>query len=225
MPKPDAPAPHRARRLFATQEAAVAKIAYVAEQPAMAAVLCGPPGTGKSLVLATVARMLEAAGHSCGVVSWRSLQDTPLGDCPDVLLVDAVDDATNGELAAVLERCWTVNPQSRIIVAGAGRLLTLIARDARLERRIGLRAVLTPCTRTETRRMVADILAPGEDQADGSALAAAAADTVHEITGGIPADIERLASLAALMVADRSTATLTPEVIERVHGRLAVTAA
>lgn len=225
MPKPDTHTPHPSRQLLAAQEAAVAKLAYVAEQPGAAAVLCGPPGTGKSLVLQAAARMLESAGHACRIVSWRSLREAAPGDCPDVLLVDAVDDAAAGELAAVLDRCWAINPQSRIILAGAGRMLTLIARDARLERRMGLRAVLTPCSRVETQRLVADRLATGHDQASGAMTAAAVAETIHEITGGIPADIERLASLAALVAADRSTSRLTPELIERVHGRLAVTAA
>lgn len=225
MPKPDTHPPHPPRQLLAVQEAAVAKLAYVAEQPGAAAVLCGPPGTGKSLVLEAAARMLESAGHACRIVSWRSWREAALGDCPDVLLVDAVDDAADGELAAMLDRCWAANPQARIILAGAGRLLTLMVRDARLERRIRLRAVLTPCSRAETQRLVADRLATGHDQGSGSTTAAAVADTIHEITGGIPADIERLASLAALVAADRSATRLTPEVIERVHGRLAVTAA
>jgi energy-coupling factor transporter ATP-binding protein EcfA2 len=225
MPKPDTHTPHPPRQLLAVQEAAVAKLAYVAEQPGAAAVLCGPPGSGKSLVLEAAARTLESVGHACRIVSWRSLREAALGDCPDVLLVDAVDDAADGELAAMLDGCWAANPQARIILAGAGRLLTLMARDARLERRIRLRAVLTPCSRAETQRLVADRLATGHDQGSGSTTAAAVADTIHEITGGIPADIERLASLAALVAADRSTTRLSPEVIERVHARLAVTAA
>lgn len=225
MPNPDAHVSPAPRRLLAAQAAAVAKLAYVAEQPGAAAVLCGPPGTGKSLVLEAAARTLESAGHACRIVSWRSLREAAFGDCPDVLLVDTVDDAADGELAAVLDRCWAANPQARIVLAGAGRLLTLIARDARLERRMGLRAVLTPCSRAETQRLVADRLAPAHDQGSGSTTAAAVADAIHEIAAGIPADIERLAGLAALVAADRSTTTLTPEVIERVHGRLAVTAA
>ncbi len=225
MPEPDTHTPHPPRQLLAVQEAAVAKLAYVAEQPGAAAVLCGPPGSGKSLVLEAAARTLESAGRACRIVSWRSLREAALGDCPDVLLVDAVDDAADGELATLLNHCWAANPQTRIILAGAGRLLTLIARDARLERCMGLRAVLTPCSRGETQRLVADRLATSQDPGGEVTTVAAVADTIHEITGGIPADVERLASLAALIAADRSTTRLTPEVIERVHGRLMVTAA
>jgi DNA polymerase III delta prime subunit len=225
MPTPDRMSGHPPRRLLAVQEAAVAKLAYVAEQPGAAAVLCGPPGTGKSLVLEAVGRMLETAGHSCCLVSWQSLRESPCGNWPDVLLVDSVDDAAEGELAAVLSRCWAAHPQTRIVLAGSGRLLTLVSRDTRLERHIGLRAVLTPCSRAETRHMVANIVAEGPHQTELSVTAAAVADTIHEITGGIPADIDRLAGLAAVVAADRSATTLTPEVIERVHRRLAVTAA
>jgi hypothetical protein len=73
--------------------------------------------------------------------------------------------------------------------------------------------------------MVANIVAEGPHQTELSVTAAAVADTIHEITGGIPADIDWLAGLAAVVAADRSATTLTPEVIERVHRRLAVTAA
>jgi type II secretory pathway predicted ATPase ExeA len=225
MPSPDRIASHSCRRLLAVQEAAVAKLAYVAEQPAAAAVLCGPPGSGKSLVVEALKQTLEAAGLSCRIVLWQALREAPLCDGADVLLVDAVDDAAEGELATAMSRCWAGNPALRIILVGSGRLLTLVSRDTRLERRLGLRAVLTPCSRGETRRLVADALAPGHDDADESAVTRAVADTIHEITGGIPGDIARLAGLAAVVAADRSAAPLTPAVIERVHGRLAVTAA
>ena len=225
MPTPDQAPLHSPRRLLAVQEAAVAKLAYVAERPGAAAVLCGPPGTGKSFVLAAVARMLEAAGHSCLLIPWPALREAPPRKWPDVLLVDSVDDAGEGELAAVIGRCWSTNPQTRIVLAGAGRLLTLVSRDTRLERHIGLRAVLTPCARVETRRLVADILAQGSGQAEVSATTDAVADTIHEITGGIPADIERLAGLATVLAADRSATQLTPALIQQIHARLAVTAA
>lgn len=224
MPNPDHASGQPQRRLLAVQEAAVAKLAYVAEQPGAAGVLCGPPGTGKSLVLEAVGRRLESTGLSCRLVSWQSLRESPLDEWPDVLLVDSVDDAKEGELAAVMSRCWAARPQARIVLAGTGRLLTLASRDPRLERHVGLRAVLTPCSRAETRRLVATILAEGS-QTEPAVTAMAVADTIHEITGGIPADIDRLAGLAALVAADRSAATLSPEVIERIHGRLAVTAA
>lgn len=224
MPTSDPASGQPQRRLFAVQEAAVAKLAYVAEQPGAAAVLCGPPGTGKSLVLEAVGRRLESTGLSCRLVRWQSVRESPPDDRPDVLLVDSVDDAGEGELAAVMSRCWGGQPQTRIVLAGAGRLLTLVSRDTRLERHVGLRAVLTPCSRAETRRLVASVLAGGP-QAEPSVNATAVADTIHEITGGIPADIDRLAGLASLVAADRSATTLSPEVIERIHGRLALTAA
>lgn len=225
MPALDRISNHSGYRLLAVQEAAVAKLAFAAEQPAAAAVLCGPPGSGKSLVVEAVKTTLEGAGHTCRIVPWQTLRESPPGAAADVLLVDAVDDAAEGELAAVMTRCWASNPKMRIILAGSGRLLTLVSRDTRLERHLGLRAVLTPCSRGETRRLVADILAPGNDETELSAGMWAVADTIHEITGGIPADVVRLTGLAAVVAADRSAAPLAPAVIERVHGRLAVTAA
>lgn len=225
MPAPDRISNHSSRRLLAVQEAAVAKLAYAAEQPAAAAVLCGPPGTGKSLVVETVARILAVAGHACRIVTWQALRESPPREWPDVLLIDAVDDAAEGELATVMSRCWASKPEMRIILAGSGRLLTLVSRDTRLERHLGLRAVLTPCSRGETRQLVADMLTPRNNEAELSAVTLAVADTIHEITGGIAADVTRLAGLAAVVAADRSGPPLTPAVIERVHGRLAVTAA
>lgn len=219
----DQPVLDASPRLLAVQESAVAKLAYALEQPGAGAVLCGPPGTGKSLVLESVRRLLEAGGQRCRVVVWQSLRESRLDEWPDVLLVDSVHDAAEGELAAVIGRCWATQPRARIVLAGSGRLVTLVARDPHVERRLGLRAVLTPCSRAETRRLVAEILTVGLPTAE--ATASDIADTIHEITGGVPAEVDRLARLALVVATDPAAIALSPAVIERMHGRLALTAA
>ena len=49
------------QRLTLAQQAAAARVAYCLERPGAVALLCGPAGVGKTLVLETIARSRQAA--------------------------------------------------------------------------------------------------------------------------------------------------------------------
>lgn len=217
---PDAPQP--GPPLLPLQERAVARLVYAIEQPGTLAVLCGPPGTGKSLVLEAAARAAQAAGRSCAVVSWHDAEALTPDAWPEGLLLDDADAADEGTLAAFIGKCRSAHPRTSVIVAGSGRLLTLIARDRRLERAVRFRAILGPCSRGETRALATRVLRSGMP---AEAPAMEVVDAIHEIGGGIPSDVVHLAELAALVAADDRSHPLTADAIERIHARLAVTAA
>lgn len=210
-------------QLLPVQEAAVAKLIYATERPGAVAVLCGPPGVGKTLVLDAMARAAEAVGHSCRIVSVTDGVTLRAGGWPRVLLVDDCDDADAETLAALLFETGAEARTSSVILSGSGRLLTLISRDSRLENAVRLRAVLTPSSRSETCRLVTAVL--GTRMPSDPALASSVGDAIHEISGGIPASVVRLAELAAVVAVADGAAPLTSDTIERIHARLAVTAA
>jgi type II secretory pathway predicted ATPase ExeA len=208
--------------LLPLQQRAVARLAYAIERSGTLAVLCGPPGTGKSTVLHATARVARATGRSCELVSWCDAKTLSSDIWPDVILLDDVDTAEESDVARFVGTCRSVHPGTSVILAGCGRLLTLVARDRRLERSVRLRAVVGACGRGETRALVEGVL--------GAAVPAAVSspeviDAIHEIGGGIPSDIVRLAELAAIVAADDPGRPLTAEAVERIHARLAVTAA
>ena len=106
------------------------------------------------------------------------------------------------------------------MLAGEGRLLSLLAADARLERAVRLRAVLPPFTLEETRRLL-----DGRLGGSGATATPEAIRTIHEIAAGIPTAALRLADIAALMVADAPGAGILPDTVEAIHRRLGLTAA
>ncbi|MFM8634520.1 MAG: hypothetical protein ACKOEX_06885 [Planctomycetia bacterium] len=213
----------RATDLSDVQRAAVAKLLYVTERPGALAVLCGPTGTGTTSVLDAVARACEAAGRTSRVISaldeGESQPERPL----DVLLIDDADRIGDGRLAARVAHWWGPRKEASLVLAGTGRLLTLISREPRLERLVQLRAILAPFSRAETRQLVASIT--GASLPTDQAAADSVSDTIHEVTGGIPAAVTRLAELAGVVGGIHPDRPLSPDDIELVHRRLAVTAA
>lgn len=209
--------------LTPVQRAAVAKLVYGTERPGTLAVLCGPAGTGVSLVLESTARAIAEAGRTGSVLRLAAARaTTPVGR-HDVLLIDDAHTAGDGELAAMVERCRAEHHAMSIVLGGAGRLLTLLTRDSKLEGMVRLRAVLTPMARAETRRVAASIL--GTALPDEPASAATVIEAIHEIAGGIPAGVVRLSELAAVVAAGQPGHAITADDIELVHRRLAITAA
>jgi type II secretory pathway predicted ATPase ExeA len=212
-------------RWTASQESAVAKLAYAAEHPGCVALLCGPAGVGKTMLLGHLART--------GIPGVRGIRVCDLGQsqthhdavpgsdgAADVILVDHADRTTAVELVAFVESWWARDPGSVIVLAGQGRLLSLCLGDDRLERRVRLRATVPVFTVTESRRLLASVL---------GGLATACADDVfdaiHEIAGGAPATALRLADMAAVLAAADPDRRLVPDDIEAIHRRLCIRAA
>lgn len=206
------------------QQAAVARLAYAVESPAAVAVLCGPPGVGKSLVLDHVAMACSIHQRPCHRCTWRDGMPEAVPSAAGgggVELVDDAHEATPDELAKLVESRRRHDPASSIVLAGEGRLLTLIARDARIEQAVILRATLKPFSIAESTLAVATRLPPGGTQVERDAIVR----VIHDLAAGIPARVVRLADLLQTVAAGTPSRRLTPADVEAVHRRLTLQAA
>jgi len=230
FPEPAAALP----TLTGPQHAAVAKLAYAADQSASIAVLCGPAGVGKTTVLRHVAAIGMPTGRTILLGTQAELADpdqaigsgdtwSAAADPPDLLLVDDADRAAATDLCDLIERWRRRRADIVFVLAGQGRLLSLMAADTRLERSVRLRVTLPTFTLSESSRLVAAVWPlqrpAAEDEADGVIR------TIHEIAGGVPAVALRLAEMAAMLEAADPGRGLVPEDIETIHRRLWLTAA
>jgi hypothetical protein len=209
------------RPLVESREAAAARLAYAVQRPGSLAVLCGPPGTGVSTVLALLATAPDAACQQ----TVRSLRDwnddadhAPL---PGIVLADDAHACDGTMIQRLFDRCRRRRSTASLVLAGHGRLLSLIARDANLERAVLLRAVLRPFSLTETRHVLDGRFA----RPAGTCSDEAVADAIHELAAGIPATVARLAELAGVIAADRPGGSLSARDVEAIHRRLCVRAA
>jgi len=219
-----------AHRLTLPQQAAVARVAYAVEQPNAFALMCGPAGVGKTLVLKHVAAARQLHPRKMILTTLASaaamLADSgPAGQSdmlqPHTLLIDDAHLAREGELTELLDRTRSKLPTAGLVLAGQGRLLSLVARDSRLEQAVRLRATLPPFTLDESRLLVATMLAATGSLQERDQVAR----TIHEIAGGIPALATRLAELAAVVAAANPDRPLLPDDIETIQRRLCLHAA
>lgn len=217
--------------LTAAQDAAVAKLRYVGGEPGAIAVLCGPTGVGKTTVLARVGN----AGTCCRTVRLSSSGCRPeIGPEADpggreasaparatLLLVDDADRVEAAVLRGFLEEERRREPDQGVVLAGTGRLLTMLSGDPAVERAVRLRVVVPVLTLAETARIVLTRWpsAPGEDEASGVIR------TIHEIAGGVAAAVHRLADVAAMLSAAEPGRPITVEDVEAIHRRLSPLAA
>jgi len=197
--------------LTPAQEAALGRLRFALEEPAGVVLLCGPAGVGTSVVLASLAVEL-GAGQSGGlpIRSAAALVDAIQRDLPigDILLVDDAHLATSDDLAAMGTVVVARGGNDRcLVLAGRGRLLTLVGRDSRIAPRVRLRAIVPPLTLADTRQIVESRLGD---------VGPEMVRTCHEITAGIPAALVRLLELATVPAGRR----LTPADIETIHRRL-----
>jgi len=210
------------RPLVESREAAAARLAYAVQRPGSLAVLCGPPGTGVSTVLALLATTPDAAARQQTVRPLRDwnddADDAPL---PDIVLADDAHACDGTMIQRLFDRCRRRRSEASLVLAGHGRLLSLIARDANLERAVLLRAVLRPFSLTETRRVLDARFA----RPDGTCSGEAVAHAIHELAAGIPATVVRLAELVGVIAADRPGGSLSVRDVEAIHRRLCIRAA
>jgi len=225
--------------LTGPQRAAVAKVAYTAGQRDAITLLCGPGGVGKTTVLRVAVNEVLPQGQSVRQVSWTARRADHRGfhgesadghgqtaeadgSCvPSVLFVDDAHRASAHELSEFVERWRHRHQGTAIVLAGEGRLLSLVAGDARLEQSVRLRATLPPFTLAESCRLLAAALAiDAADEQDEAVLR-----TIHEIAGGVPAAAMRLAEMTAMLAASDPGRRLTPEDVETIHRRLSLNAA
>jgi len=209
--------------LTSAQAAALARLATALERPGSLAVCAGPAGTGTSTVLAQLA---AAASRSGLTVDERPGFDIDPPAAPpagaDLVILDDAHDAADGALSRIVAEIRRRNAAARIVLAGRGRLFTLLARDPALESRVMLRAILRPFTAGESARLVSAVCGRGNEPPD--ALAGVAA-TIHEIAGGLPAGVIRLAEWSLLVLGSRPEQPLVAADIEALHRRLALSAA
>jgi GTPase SAR1 family protein len=213
----------------------VAKLAYAAGQPKALALLCGPAGVGKTTVLSVIVSDPQPQGQAIQLISWADIRadrgdlaagrgqpsGSDDGSAPDVLLIDDAHRAVAHELVEFVEQCRRRHDGIAIVLAGEGRLLSLVASDARLEQAVRLRATLPTFTLAETRRLLAPTMAVDAAEADREDVIR----TIHEIAGGMPAMSVRLAEMAAMVAAADLHRRLTPDDVETIHRRLSLTAA
>ncbi|MCX7432085.1 MAG: ATP-binding protein [Planctomycetia bacterium] len=221
--------------LTGPQEAAVAKLAYTAGQPGAIALLCGPAGVGKTTVLRAMAADGLPKSQTIRLMPWADIRadrgDLAAGrmraaasdddSFPHVLLIDDAHRAVAAELVEFVELCRRRHDGIAIVLAGEGRLLSLVASDARLEQAVRLRATVPTFTLAESRRVFGPTLAFNAAEADGEAVIR----TIHEIAGGVPAIAVRLAEMLAMLAAADPRRDLTPDDVEAIHRRLSLSAA
>jgi hypothetical protein len=202
------------------QEAALARLGCALEAPGAVAVLCGPAGVGTTTVLDRLAATLlgRRTVEHASVSDWLTRADA---DWPHVALVDDAHDVDAADIDALLARLRSRHPHTGLVLAGRGRLLTLLARAPDAEASVALRAVLHPFTPTETRALLA------ADQDDSAAATAVlgVADAIHEIAAGIPAVARRLGTMAGWLAASRPDHAMRPADVEALHRRVSLAAA
>lgn len=187
--------------LTGSQLAAVARLHHAIRDHAAAAVLVGPAGAGKSTALAHLEPLVAGRPH-------RVVDDAHL--LPQQAIEEIAREVASGRGATV-------------ILAGQGRLLSLVARDTRLESAICLRAVVGAMERRESRTLASRIL--GEGDGAEARVAPEALETIHEIAGGMPRGVVALARLAKILLDENPDITLDAADVEALHQRLALTAA
>lgn len=208
-----------ATRLTENQVAAVAKLACGCDPSGGLALLCGPRGSGKTTVLRELASAVADRSVDLRPAAGWATAD----HLPDLVLADDAHEDDAVALARLLRRCRQRQPAASLILAGEGRVFTLVSRDAQLEQAVRLRVAMPAFSAAQSRRLLEATLAT---TAGGPVVVAdEAARTAHELAGGAPAALIRLAELAGVVAAARPARALAAADIEAIHERLSPTAA
>jgi hypothetical protein len=211
-------------RLTESQQAAVAKLACGCEQPGSVSLICGPRGVGKTTVLAQLADAASVLGRTVGRAALHDWA-AGAGTLPDIVLADDAHEADGEAIVRLAERCRVQRPAASLVLAGEGRLFTVVSRDSRIEQAVRLRVALPAFTCAESVLLFETVLDAGAGRRSVAADRTMAGRTAHEIAAGVPAAVIRLAELARVVADSRSDRELSAADIEAIHRRLSLHAA
>lgn len=208
-------------RLTVGQQAALARLGCALERPGSLAVLCGPAGSGTTAVLG---HLESIAARSCRVarISLRDRQDVAADDATGLVIADDAHEAVGDALGRLVRATRAHAPEARLVLAGRGRLFTLLARDVGIEAQVTLRAILRPFSAAESAALLAATCTATGVPDDALAEVA---ETIHEIAGGLPAAVVRMAHVALLVRSSSPTRRIAADDIESLHRRVALEAA
>jgi type II secretory pathway predicted ATPase ExeA len=201
------------------QLAALAKVACGIEGGAGVTLLSGPAGVGKTTVLEQLAADPRLGPDPLPIrdaAAWLSTA----GDLPAIVLVDDAHLASDEDLSRLVTIVKSRRPAAAVVLAGQGRLLTLVARDRRVEQAVRIRAALLPGSLTDTSALVTATAPADAPRFDEQAILA-----IHEIAGGVPGNVVRLAELAGVVAPEFTDGPITADDVEALHRRLAPQAA
>lgn len=201
------------------QLAALAKVACGIEAGAGVTLLCGPAGVGKTTVLEHLAAD-PRLGHDPLPIRDAAAWLATAADLPAIVFVDDAHLASVEDVARLVASATSRRPAAAVALVGQGRLLTLVARDRRIEQAVRIRATLLPGSLTDTSALVT-ATAP----ADGPGFDEQAVLAIHEIAGGVPGNVLRLTELAGVVATEFTAGPITAADVEAVHRRLAPQAA
>jgi type II secretory pathway predicted ATPase ExeA len=201
------------------QLAALAKVACGVEAGAGVTLLCGPAGVGKTTVLERLAadpRLGSDLLSIRDVGAWLSTS----GDLPAIVLVDDAHLASDEDLSRLVAIVKSSRPAAAVVLAGQGRLFTLVARERRIEQAVRIRAALLPGSLADTSTLVSAAAPADAPRFDEQAILA-----IHEISAGVPGNVVRLAELAGVVAPGLTDGPITADDVEAIHRRLAPQAA
>ena len=228
-----------------THGEALARLDFLLESKSRLGLLLGPTGSGKSLVLAELARRAQRAGSVVAMIpvagadsdvllaglaiglgarstSWLAVTDRlaelKLEDLRAVALVDDLDQSTEGGQSA-LERLLAWNDVPLTIIASA-RIGSAQRISPRILEQAALRIDLAPWNEDETRSYLQTTLTKaGRKQPafDDSALR-----RMFELSGGAPRKVNQLAQLALLAGAGQKLLQVDAGTVDAVQEELSV---
>ena len=208
--------------LVAAQQAAMARLRDAICRGGVA-VLCGPAGSGKTMLLTRLASEQAAVtGRPSGPYPLRQLVDNPDNGPQRVALIDDAHAAVDAaQLRRVVDSIERLTTSTAVVLAGEGRLLTLLMRQPDLEQRVRLRAVLPAWSESESVSLITSALPAMMARAEGPRLAS----RMHELAAGIPRQLVRLIDTVGMVLAAEPGHDLSVDDLETFHRRLFLQAA
>lgn len=236
-----------------THEEALARLDFLVQQRHSLGILSGGDGAGKSVVMEVFAGQSRHAGRVACVVNllgmdvrgflwslaaglgtnppgdedavllWRRIDDrleeNALQGMEIVLFLDDADGASHDVLIQVLRLLKTQENRLTIILAVESSRVARLGGD--LLQLSQLRIHLEPWDQSDVRDYLQSGLAGAED--NPVAFDETAVMRLHELSGGIPRSVGRLADLALLAASSQGRGSVDAETIECVYQELSPT--